>query len=624
MKSINYAGVLGILILFLAVPGMADTILPTHDITENTGWDIFTLNGSSGQASSVVDPVQGNVLKLHYDLTYGSWVSMRSPYFSCVYSLAEKGRILSFDMKGDGSPDTVQLYIRDTSGQTYQSVTLSAGDSFWKTVDVPLDTLLWGQTAVVLDLRNIVDIGFLITSPSSSPATVAFRSLVVKNPPASVPDSLMIDHCDLAGANNINNVVSYLNNCWSTTTTAVAPLPGHTYCREITSPAGSLDGGIWEKLYYQGQPLNVTPYTHLSFYIRPSAKVNEYMGVILQDSIPSTSTRANFLKISDYQTLVPDQWQRVLIPVTDFAGPVPVSLTALDQFTLVIPSNNTVYLGEVSFESLTYTTQANFVLDAMDENYQAAASPWKVNAAPGASLVLSSVRDTSGPALQAQAYFITSHTISFSRTFGLNVKRNGNNALQFEYMGTGSVNNVEFKIEDRFNTVFRYTLSNASNTSGQWKTATAFMDQFSWFSSPDNKPHDLDFTNLTFIEFAVTKGNGGPGDTYFHHIRSAYVGPESSMALLDKLLPQSPEGSAMPNPFLPALGHSTAIKFTHDDSEAFSVKIFNLQGKPVRELQNSLVWDGRNNSGNLCEGGLYIYQVIGKTHRVNGRVVLLK
>lgn len=84
-------------------------------------------------------------------------------------------------------------------------------------------------------------------------------------------------------------------------------------------------------------------------------------------------------------------------------------------------------------------------------------------------------------------------------------------------------------------------------------------------------------------------------------------------------------GYATPNPFLPLLGQKAFFNFRFEEPNAvYAVRIYNLRGRLQRTLTNTREWDGRNESGHLCEGGVYVYQIEAEGKRVNGKVVLLK
>jgi len=82
---------------------------------------------------------------------------------------------------------------------------------------------------------------------------------------------------------------------------------------------------------------------------------------------------------------------------------------------------------------------------------------------------------------------------------------------------------------------------------------------------------------------------------------------------------------AAPNPFLPGRNQRAAFFFEMEDPQSsFEVKIYNLKGQRVRTLTRELAWDGRNESGQWCEGGVYIFQVETGSRRFSGQVVLIQ
>jgi len=84
-------------------------------------------------------------------------------------------------------------------------------------------------------------------------------------------------------------------------------------------------------------------------------------------------------------------------------------------------------------------------------------------------------------------------------------------------------------------------------------------------------------------------------------------------------------GFATPNPFTPATGQKAFFNFYLKNMLApFSIQIYTLRGRLIRTITTSREWDGRNDSGQLVEGGLYIYQISAEGKRVSGTVVLIK
>ncbi len=75
--------------------------------------------------------------------------------------------------------------------------------------------------------------------------------------------------------------------------------------------------------------------------------------------------------------------------------------------------------------------------------------------------------------------------------------------------------------------------------------------------------------------------------------------------------------SVTPNPF------SNSVKFNlTSNSEPVLISIYDASGRIVRELNNQLVWDGRNTEGTLVKSGVYFYSISTKTKNVKGKIIL--
>jgi len=89
-------------------------------------------------------------------------------------------------------------------------------------------------------------------------------------------------------------------------------------------------------------------------------------------------------------------------------------------------------------------------------------------------------------------------------------------------------------------------------------------------------------------------------------------------------------GWAAPNPFTPnSSGDGTDRTIFHvatqDNNIQFTVKIFDLNGRLVRSLENNNnIWDGRDEHRRVVEGGLYIYQIRAGEEVISGTVVVVK
>ncbi|NTV53307.1 MAG: hypothetical protein HGA76_09900 [Candidatus Firestonebacteria bacterium] len=81
---------------------------------------------------------------------------------------------------------------------------------------------------------------------------------------------------------------------------------------------------------------------------------------------------------------------------------------------------------------------------------------------------------------------------------------------------------------------------------------------------------------------------------------------------------------AQPNPFLPASAEKVRFYGSALASEDYSVEIFNMRGRRVRILHREDQWNGRNEQGNLCEGGVYVFQIKNPHSRSSGQIVLIR
>ncbi len=81
-------------------------------------------------------------------------------------------------------------------------------------------------------------------------------------------------------------------------------------------------------------------------------------------------------------------------------------------------------------------------------------------------------------------------------------------------------------------------------------------------------------------------------------------------------------GSAFPNPFAPSRGQ--VAHFSWEGAVDPEVVIYNLHGRVIRRLHRTREWDGKDEGGRNCEGGIYIYVLEGDQQRLRGSVVLVR
>lgn len=75
--------------------------------------------------------------------------------------------------------------------------------------------------------------------------------------------------------------------------------------------------------------------------------------------------------------------------------------------------------------------------------------------------------------------------------------------------------------------------------------------------------------------------------------------------------------------FFPHLGE--VLEFVVDSPPAgTSLNIYTAKGSPVRSLTDTLIWDGKNDSGDTVESGLYIYQLQLEGKKISGSCVIVR
>jgi hypothetical protein len=83
-------------------------------------------------------------------------------------------------------------------------------------------------------------------------------------------------------------------------------------------------------------------------------------------------------------------------------------------------------------------------------------------------------------------------------------------------------------------------------------------------------------------------------------------------------------GAASPNPFRPGKGQTARFSLPVDGNpNARVIRIITIKGRVVRTLSGVQEWDGRDEQGRLCEGGLYLFRIEARDQRTNGTIVLL-
>jgi len=183
---------------------------------------------------------------------------------------------------------------------------------------------------------------------------------------------------------------------------------------------------------------------------------------------------------------------------------------------------------------------------------------------------------------------------------------------------------------------------NENNTILSWYIPVQSESQLSYTVEVSDNPNFANssfYNNLDELQFETT--NLAPGE-YYWRVKSSNGTEESIYSSIGKFnvdgivevddneiqpIVYSLEQN-YPNPFNP----TTTIKFSLPESHLVSIKIYNMLGQEVRTLVNeqrnegnhSIIWNGKDNSGNQLASGTYIYRIKAGDFTSTKKMILLK
>lgn len=131
------------------------------------------------------------------------------------------------------------------------------------------------------------------------------------------------------------------------------------------------------------------------------------------------------------------------------------------------------------------------------------------------------------------------------------------------------------------------------------------------------------------IRLVIRMGDPSPGDGRFYADDAFVVNvsltpsPTPSFTITPTAaLSPGRRGAATPNPFLPSRGQT--VDFHYVPAAPAVIRIVDIKGRRMRTLNDVSSWDGRDDSGRPCEGGVYFYQIECGSERISGKVVLIR
>ncbi len=131
------------------------------------------------------------------------------------------------------------------------------------------------------------------------------------------------------------------------------------------------------------------------------------------------------------------------------------------------------------------------------------------------------------------------------------------------------------------------------------------------------------------LELVINTESGiYPNLTYKAYIYSTGV---TTSVLNDNNIPSPKEYKLeqnYPNPFNP----STTIRYSIDSPQKISIKIYNISGQLIKEINREhnhageyeVIWDGKNNYGQKISSGAYFYQLTAGKYTEAKKMILIK
>jgi hypothetical protein len=176
---------------------------------------------------------------------------------------------------------------------------------------------------------------------------------------------------------------------------------------------------------------------------------------------------------------------------------------------------------------------------------------------------------------------------------------------------------------------YTYEWRYRDNGTGDWSSVVSTSQDYTR-QMPNN---DIE------LQVKVTSGSEIAYDT--HYVTLGPIDPKIAYPIVveENVIPEDFTLSQnFPNPFLSgaksrsAGNPETAIRFGLPQDEHVQLQIIDLLGREVRKLADSdfsagyhsLVWDGKDNAGNVVPSGVYIYQIITGTFRDWKKLALVR
>jgi hypothetical protein len=620
--------------IFLVGSGFAEVeVLDTMESTTN--WLVEVDRGASLSTSTVAG-LTGNAIHFDYDIGSGEWVAIKREDFANVD--ISSGDAISFYYKGTGNSNHIKFQISDADGDVFDRKLANLSDtSGWTGAILTFDSLShWEGTGDgTLDRGNISKIGFAVNVSEGGSGKVAIDglesyqlntssvSLLLDNFNCGTPpNDLGGDAGRMSAGGNYDPTITY------DSANAKEGVYGLSIAYDF--PSGEWCG-YWSFMRSDESGYDLRGYQNLKFWVK-GANGEETFKIAMADTAGSEP----WVQVTNYIGSVTTDYQEVKIPLGNFAG---LATSAVKQVNIIFdqsPNSGTVYIDDIRFASGTPLEPSISSLDKMDE--PAAISGWEnygLDEDKGITTTsLDSVSGQDGKALQLSYSFNRGESddwVVMERDWGRNIA--GSDSFRFKYKGIGNDNNIELRVMDKNGTIFSKKIFDVTNTGGEWKTAAIPYEELSLVTggtySNGDTANALDLRKVEAISFVVSKGDGGSGTLVIDELEVLEVedfrkgrGDSLIQSIIVPDNPISPNGDGIKD--------IASFKFKLARYANVTLKIYDLVGNLIRkidggemepDLEHTIYWYAKDNSGKLVRNGLYIYlleakDLEGKTDQV--------
>jgi hypothetical protein len=586
-------------------------------------WSPFYDAAGATATLTSVPGVQGNALKLTYDLTVGAYAGALADLSARdVSTLGANG--LHFAYRATGHAATLELKFADFDStdtlhcdKRLYTLALST-DNAWHDVSVALASL-----ALVADGNGVFDwsrvsrftVGVSPTAGVGGDGTLWLDDVSFR---AAASGSSAVDGFERANFTNdrpgflgvyrgTGGVAGVTDSVVYVTTTVHAG----THALEM-SYSIPVSGFTWMAEMLGGAP--VLPSDRLEFWA-----LGQIGGEPLKIELKSAGQSAK-IALASYGSLTPN-YQKFSIPFADFQTVNPsLNLGALTELVFVFENAGAgkIYLDDIAFAGAAGSTDDLYVV--ADFERDPAAEGYGVYTDTASSATLGYEKDATTPgATEDNRVGRLSYSLASGagvlyavaeRELRPNLSAEPN--LRFRFRGTGANATLEVKLADADGTEYVKKLFNVTNTGGAWKTATIPAAEFAF--NAIGRDASLDLVRLATVTFAVSHGEAGPGTLEIDELETV-LPPDFQKTDVGRVLTRV---TTPDNPFSPnddGVKDTARFRYNLSQTARVSLKIVDVRGLTVRTLDggdqsagdHALEWDGRRDDGGRVGNGIYFF-----------------